>query len=108
VEGRSNDSIIAPDGRIINSLALIYAIREIEGVERFRICQKAVDTFHVQVVSNRNLPEDAEERLMKKWSQLLRAPLTLTFEYLPDLPWERSGKFRHFISEIQAGLPAGK
>jgi phenylacetate-CoA ligase len=108
VEGRSNDSIVAPDGRIINSLGLIYAIREIEGIERFRICQKAVDTFHVQLVANENLPPDAEQRLLLKWSQLLRSPLRITFEYLPELAVERSGKFRHIVSEVPAELIARK
>jgi len=102
VEGRSNDSIVAPDGRIINSLALIYAVREIEGVERFRVCQKTVDRFHVQMVRNSNYGAGAEEQIRRKWGQLLRAPLSVTFEYLADLPREKSGKFRHVVSEIDA------
>jgi phenylacetate-CoA ligase len=102
VEGRSNDSIVAPDGRVINSLALIYAVREIEGIERFRICQKAVDCFHVQVVRNHNLPDNAEDRIRRAWSQLLRASVRVTFEYLPELPVEPSGKFRHIVSELAA------
>lgn len=102
VEGRSNDMILAPDGRIINSLALIYPVRAIEGIERFRACQKAVDCFHVQVVRNRNFPADAEERIRRGWEQLLRVPLRVTYEYLPELPVERSGKFRHIISELTA------
>ena len=65
VEGRSNDCIVAPDGRIINSLGLIYAIREIEGIERFRICQKALDSFHVQLVASASLPADVEEWLQR-------------------------------------------
>jgi phenylacetate-CoA ligase len=100
IEGRSNDSIVAPDGRIINSLALIYCVREIEGVERFRICQKAMDRFHVQVVRNANYPGNAEERIRRSWTQLLRATLHVTFEYLPELPVEPSGKFRHIVSEM--------
>lgn len=102
VEGRSNDSIVAPDGRIINSLALIYAVREIEGIERFRISQKAVDCFHIQVVRNHNLPDNTEDRIRRAWSQLLRASLRVTFEYLPELPVEPSGKFRHIVSELAA------
>lgn len=104
IEGRSNDSIVAPDGRVINSLALIYAVREIEGIERFRIHQKAVDCFHVQLVRNQNMPDDAEQRLRQKWSALLRAPLHLTFEYPTELSWERSGKFRHIVSEVPPDL----
>jgi phenylacetate-CoA ligase len=100
VEGRSNDCIVAPDSRIINSLALIYSVREIEGVERFRVCQKAVDTFHVQILRSRTFPADAEERIRKAWAQLLRTPVQVTFEYPAELPLERSGKFRHVVSEV--------
>lgn len=99
VEGRSNDSIVAPDGRIINSLAVIYPLREIEGIEQFRVCQKALDCFHVQVVG-RPAVADAENRIRRNWEQLLRAPLQVTFEYLSELPVERSGKFRHVVSEL--------
>jgi phenylacetate-CoA ligase len=102
IEGRANDSIVTPDGRIINSLALIYALREIEGIERFRICQKAVDLFHIQLVANASFPADAEDRLRRKWAHLLRSPVQLTFEYRENLPWEGSGKFRHVVSELPA------
>jgi phenylacetate-CoA ligase len=102
VDGRSNDSIVAPDGRIINSLALIYPIREIPGIERFRVCQRDPDCFHVQILHNGRFPDDAEERILRNWTQLLRAPLRVTFEYPPELPVEPSGKFRHVISELAA------
>jgi len=100
VEGRSNDSILAADGRVINSLALIYPVREIEGIERFRVCQKSLDSFHVQVVRNENFPSDAEDRIRRNWVQLLRAPIRVTFEYPRELPLEKSGKFRHVVSEL--------
>lgn len=107
IEGRSNDSIVTSDGRIINSLALIYPVREVEGIEQFRICQKAVDSFHVQVVRNSRFQEDGEDRIRKGWAQLLRSPVQVTFEYLPALPLELSGKFRHVVSELPAGRGAG-
>ena len=107
IEGRSNDSILAPDGRIINSLAMIYAVREIQGIERFRICQKAIDGFHIQLVCNRDFPQDAEDRIRRNWTRLLRAPLNITFEYPHALPVEKSGKFRHFVSELPAGHSTG-
>jgi phenylacetate-CoA ligase len=103
IEGRSNDSIIAPDGRIINSLALIYAVRQIEGIERFRVCQKAIDRFHMEVVRNAKYSANAEELIRKAWTQLLRSPLDVTFEYVAELPVEKSGKFRHVRSEVMPG-----
>jgi phenylacetate-CoA ligase len=100
VEGRSNDTIIAPDGRMINSLALIYSVREVEGIERFRIRQKAVNAFHVEIVRDGSLPGDGEERIRAGWRQLLRAPVSVTFEYLSELPLDSSGKFRHVVSDV--------
>jgi phenylacetate-CoA ligase len=103
IEGRSNDAVVTPDGRIINSLALIYPVREVEGIEQFRIRQKQVDCFHVQIVRNEKFRLEGEERIRTGWAHLLRAPIEVTFEYLPSLPSERSGKFRHVISELPAG-----
>ncbi|HJZ97681.1 MAG TPA: hypothetical protein VKE70_14325 [Candidatus Solibacter sp.] len=100
VEGRSNDSVVAPDGRIINSLALIYPVREVEGIEQFRIRQQKPDRFHVQLVRNERYPREGEERIRRGWTQLLRTPVEVAFEYMSALPAERSGKFRHFISEL--------
>lgn len=102
IDGRSNDSIVAPDGRLINSLALIYSVREIEGIERFRVRQQALDHFHVQIVRNSNYPGNAEKRIAKAWTQLVRTPVTITFEYVPELTAEPSGKFRHVISDVTA------
>jgi phenylacetate-coenzyme A ligase PaaK-like adenylate-forming protein len=102
IEGRSNDVIVAPDGRIINSLALIYAVREIEGIERFRIVQRTTTSFHVDLVRNNRFSRDSEERIRKSWNQLLRSTITVTFEYMPELPVEPSGKFRHVVSQVRA------
>jgi phenylacetate-CoA ligase len=103
IEGRSNDLVVTPDGRIINSLALIYAVREVQGIEQFRICQKTVDSFQVQVVRNDSFQPDGEDRIRKGWAQLLRSQVHVTFEYLPTLPSDPSGKFRHVVSELVAG-----
>lgn len=106
IEGRSNDLIVSPDGRVINSLALIYPVREVEGIDQFRICQKQVDRFHVQIVSGESIGPDAEDRIRRAWGKLLRSSLHVTFEYGSSLAAERSGKFRHVVSEIPSGQVA--
>jgi len=101
IEGRSNDTILAPDGRWINSLALVYPLREVEGIEHYRICQKTVDSFAVQIVANSQYHPDGEIRIREHWSQLLRTPVSIRFEYVAAIPAERMGKFRHVVSELQ-------
>ena len=101
VEGRSNDTIVAPDGRMINSLALIYSVREIPGIERFRIRQTSVSSFHIQVVRNSIFSKDSEQRISTNWTRLFRGPVDIAFEYLQELPPDPSGKFRHVVSDVR-------
>jgi phenylacetate-CoA ligase len=103
IEGRANDCVVARDGRLINALALVYPVREVEGIEEFRICQKAIDRFAVQVVRNARFETGCEERIRHAWESLLRSHVQVTFEYLPHLAPEPSGKFRHVVSDLSAG-----
>jgi phenylacetate-CoA ligase len=111
IEGRTTDFIVAPDGTILHALSVIYVLREIEGIEQFRIRQKTPDTFHVQVVKNERYQAGSEERIRVGLQQRMQAPLHVTVEYLASLPPEPSGKFRYVISEVQvspAGTAGGK
>ncbi len=108
IEGRTTDFIVAPDGTILHALSVIYIVRELEGVEQFRIYQKEVDRFHVQLVRNQHYQPENEARIREGLRQRLHSPVHVTIEYLPNLPAERSGKFRHVISEVPIGSDLGK
>lgn len=103
IDGRSNDCVVAPDGRIINALALIYPVREVPGIEQFRIWQRQPDAFEVKIVRTPEFPPDGEYRIRQSWAELLRTPLRVAFEYVAQLPAEPSGKFRHVITSVSAG-----
>jgi phenylacetate-CoA ligase len=112
IDGRANDSVVAPDGRIINAEALVYLLRDVEGIEQFKIYQKRVDFFHVQIVRNDRFRLEGEDKLRNGWGFLLRAPIKVTFEYVPKLDADLSGKFRFIVSEVPGArylqtVPAG-
>jgi len=100
IQGRTTDFIVAPDGTILHALSMIYLVREIEGIEQYKIRQKEVDRFHIQIVRNDSYKIDSETRIHEGLRQRLRAPVEVVFEYVAALPPERSGKFRHVISEV--------
>ena len=106
VEGRSNDSITSPDGRAINSLALIYSVREIEGIERFKITQKTLTSFHIQLVCADRYSSASEVLIRKNWEQLLRADVKVSFEYLAELPAERSESSGTWCPNLRVFLEA--
>ncbi len=100
IQGRTTDFIVAPDGAILHALSVIYIIREIEGVEQFRIRQKTLTNFHLQLVRNGRFLPESEIRIREQLQRRLRARLEVEIEYLPSLPPERSGKFRQVISDV--------
>ena len=46
VEGRTTDFVVAQDGTVMHGLALIYTVRDLPGIDRFRIEQASVDRNH--------------------------------------------------------------
>jgi phenylacetate-CoA ligase len=103
IDGRSNDSIVSPDGRVMHGQSLISVLMEVQGIEQFRIRQVRPDCFHVEIVRNRQFCEEDTNLIRRKWSERLRSPLQVTFDYVPKLAQERSGKFRHIVSELVEG-----
>lgn len=108
IQGRTTDFIVAPDGTILHALSVIYVLREIEGIEQFKVRQKDVNRFHVQLVKSQHFKMENESRIREGLRQRLRAPVEVTIEYLPNLAPERSGKFRHVISEVPMMREAGR
>jgi phenylacetate-CoA ligase len=100
IEGRANDLIAAPDGRMINALALVYPLREISGIEQFQIVQNTMTSFHIQMACNGDFDVKSEDRIRTAWRTLLRAPVDVSFEYVSRVAPEAHGKFRHIVSRV--------
>jgi phenylacetate-CoA ligase len=105
IEGRETDFIVAPDGRIMHGLSLMYVIREIEGVAGFRITQKQLTEFEVELVCADNYDSGSEVRIREGFQRRMRAPVKVAIRYREAIPPTSSGKTRYVISEVAP--PAG-
>jgi phenylacetate-CoA ligase len=100
VEGRKTDFIVAPDGRVMHGLSLIYVLREIPGIDAFRITQKRPTYFEVEIVRNQQYDLTGEKNIQEAFSRRLRAPVGVEVRYVNKISPAASGKTRHVISEI--------
>jgi len=105
LDGRAMDFFLAADGRTIPGGSVFYAFYGIDGIDQFRVIQKEVGRFHIQIVTGKNYRTEDEPRIRTGLERRMRSPLDVTFEYLPNFPAERTGKFRCIVSEV-AGVPA--
>ncbi|EHR71982.1 coenzyme F390 synthetase [Burkholderiales bacterium JOSHI_001] len=103
VQGRTTDFIVARDGTVMHGLALIYTLRDLPGVERFRIEQESLDLTRVLVVPGPGFDAQAEARIERDFTARLGAGVTVTVQRVGEIPNEASGKFRYVVSRVKPG-----
>ncbi len=100
VAGRQTDFIIAPDGRVIHALAVIYVLRAVPGIARFKCIQHATDRMEVQVVPAAGWDEAAHSAVVAGLRERLGETLQVELKVLDDIPPETSGKHRYVVSHV--------
>ncbi|OKY26713.1 phenylacetate--CoA ligase family protein [Thalassotalea sp. PP2-459] len=103
IEGRTTDFIVAYDGTIMHGLALIYVLRELEGVGEFKIIQETKTLTKVQIVTDTgDLSEELSSKIITDFKKRLGEQVTIEIELVTKIDAEKSGKFRYVISKVEA------
>lgn len=101
VEGRSTDFVVAADGTMMHGLALIYILRDIPGIEAFKIIQHSLSETEVQLVwPDGPLPADITSRIQSGLQARLGAEVNININQLNEIAPEASGKYRYVISKV--------
>jgi phenylacetate-CoA ligase len=108
VVGRATDFIVRADGTIMHALAVIYAIRSVEGVEEFKFIQHTVDVVEILVVPNRFWCSESGSRIEQGIHARLGNEVRIDLRLLDGIAPEASGKHRYVVSHVplHAGLSA--
>ena len=101
VQGRSTDFVVAQDGTVMHGLALIYTLRDLPGVESFRIEQVSLDETHVQLVTGAGFTAEAVTRIVHDFKARLGAGVQVSVQQVASIPTEASGKFRYVVSRVK-------
>lgn len=101
IRGRTTDFIVTPDGRWQHALSLIYVVRDIEGVEEFKIVQEEVDRVRVLVRTRKGLyPRDGDERITRGIRKRMGEGVVVEVEHVESIPRDASGKYRYVVSKV--------
>jgi phenylacetate-CoA ligase len=105
ISGRTNDCLVATDGRLVHDSALNYVIRALQGVQAYKIVQEQLTDIHVMIIPGPGFPGDAQQRIAERYRQLLGAEVEVRVERVADIPREASGKFRHVVTRVPRPAP---
>jgi phenylacetate-CoA ligase len=99
IQGRTTDFVRAQDGSLLHGLALIYILRDMVGVERFKIVQHSVDRTEVMVQASEQLDRThAQQTIVAGFRQRLGPTVDIDLRWVREVPLEKSGKFRYVVS----------
>jgi phenylacetate-CoA ligase len=101
VQGRSTDFVVAADGTVMHGLALIYTLRDLPGVERFRIEQLNLHETVVQVVPGPGFDAAARERIGHEFRARLGESVRVRVDEVAAIAPEASGKYRYVVSRVR-------
>lgn len=102
IHGRSTDFLMAQDGTVMHGLALVYVLRDIEGMQAFKIIQESLQQTRVQVVVERPLDHSLHAHIVHGVQARLGRAVEVLVEQVAAIAPEASGKFRYVVSKVDA------
>jgi len=100
IQGRSTDFIVAVNGTVMHGLAVIYPIRDLAGIEAFKVIQETQTRIRVQIVPNGDFGREVEQSIVLGLKARLGQTVDMIVEQVIEIPRERSGKFRYVQSLV--------
>lgn len=100
IQGRTTDFIIAKDGTVMHGLALIYIIRDLSGIEAFKIEQLSLDLTRVYLQPDELFDAACIPDIEAGFKARLGQGVNIDVQVVDSIPKEQSGKFRYVVSRI--------
>ncbi len=98
IQGRSTDFVVAADGTVMHGLSLIYILRDLVGVQSFKVVQETRALTRVLLVVDYSFAPDAVTHIISGFKQRLGSEVSVVVDLVDNIPAEKSGKFRYIIS----------
>ncbi len=103
IQGRATDFVVAADGTVMHGLALIYILRDLPGIEIFKVIQESRQHTRVQLVASDGVHSQLPKivnTVVGGFRERLGPNVEITVEFVDTMQEDHSGKFRYIVSHI--------
>lgn len=99
------DVIQTKEGKTVSSKLFDYISlglmeQGIKGIRQFKVYQKSINYFLVEIVKEKTFSSRALDFFEKKMKEFLGEDLKIEFKFSEEIKREKTGKLRYFVSEI--------
>lgn len=105
VRGRTNDVLLAEDGSVVHDVAIAMVLRDMPGVNGFKVIQETLQHCRLQLVTDARFQVAASEiKIRDTFLSRLGQGVELDIEYVAAIEAEKSGKYRYVVSKLNSTL----
>lgn len=101
VEGRSDDFIILPSGRLISPIILALVMKHSHGILEYQIVQDDSDNVSVFIIVAENMDETYIENLRVGIQEFLNNEVSVDMKIVEKLKKGSTGKIRSVVSKVR-------
>jgi phenylacetate-CoA ligase len=107
IQGRSNDFVMAANGTLMQGAALTYLIRDLPGIEAFKIVQESLQLTRVLLVVTASFDRGNSSSIVANFRRRLGESVTVQLDFVDQIAPEKSGKYRYIISHVADATRTG-
>jgi phenylacetate-CoA ligase len=100
IQGRATDFVVAADGTVMHGLALIYVLRDLPGIEAFKITQTDRQHTTVEVIRGDGWSEEVAGAICTGFKARLGATVEIDLKWVDSIAPEKSGKHRYVVNRM--------
>ncbi len=100
LQGRSTDFIMTRDGRVMHGLSLIYTVRDLPGVNKYKIIQEELGSIRVLLVGNGRYNPSYNDKIKSRIKSIMGMDTRVDIELRDHIETEKSGKYRFVVSRV--------
>lgn len=105
IVGRAYDFIISPDGRRFHGEYIMYLFEDLKnkemGIKQFQVIQLKRDLIIIKIVKGKDFNNAANHFLEQNLKKTLGDNVKINFEFVLEIPREKSGKIRLIKSNLK-------
>jgi phenylacetate-CoA ligase len=106
IQGRTTDFVVAADGTVMHGLALIYILRDLPGLQSFKVVQHDLQRTQVLLVPGPGFDRGCASQIVNGFRRRLGAGVAVDVEVVDTIAAEKSGKFRYIVSHVPVAARA--
>jgi len=104
LQGRCEDFITLPSGKIVSPRLLSVSLVKIEGIRQYRLIQDDINTFNAQIVKGQDFRESSIEEFKSVLRKLVGKEIEIDVDIVDEIQREKSGKIRPIVSRVPTNL----